>query len=336
MANLRRARNNHFVVNGADGLAYRLAEQLTTRYGVDVVVLMTPDQKRDARDFAELPRVRVVVVDRVDERALVKADLATALGLALAVQDDVGNIHVALQARELVPGLRLVVRMYNSHLGRGIEELLGNARVLSDAEIASPALVALALDEVNAAPLPVGGRTLVVARRAEVAPDDVVCGLVDTTTGGTAPDLLPADPGRADLVLAEARVTSSVEETVVSVARTVQRSARRWRLSAVVDTARTLVSRQFRIAVAVVLLILVGAGFAFARTQAEEVHSFWDGVYVVLVNALGGPQLNADLPGWQQVLQLMVSLAGVALVPLVTAMVVEGLVNARLAVAQGG
>lgn len=335
VANLRRARNNHFVINGSDGLAYRLAEQLTTRYGVDVVVLMTPDQKRDARDFGELPRVRVVVADRVDERALAKADLATALGLALAVQDDVGNIHVALQARELVPGLRLVVRMYNSHLGRGIEELLGNARVLSDAEIASPALVALALDEVNAAPLPVGGRTLVVARRAEVSPDDVVCGLVDTTTGGTAPDLLPADPGRADLVLAEARATSSVEETVVSVARTVQRSARRWRLPAVVDTARTLISRQFRIAVAVVLLILVGAGFAFARTQTEEVHSFWDGVYVVLVNALGGPQLNSELPGWQQVLQLMVSLAGVALVPLVTAMVVEGLVNARLAVAQG-
>ncbi|MEV4417074.1 NAD-binding protein [Catellatospora sp. NPDC049609] len=335
VANLRRARNNHFVINGSDGLAYRLAEQLTTRYGVDVVVLMTPAQQRDARDFGELPRVRVVLVDRIDERALAKADVATALGMALTVQDDVGNIHVALQARELVPELRLVVRMYNSHLGRGIEALLGNARVLSDAEIASPALVALALDEVNAVPLPVGGRTLVVARRAEVAPGDVVCGLVDTTAGGTAPDLLPADPGRADLVLVEARVTTSVEETVASVARSVTRSARRWRLPAVVDTAKSLISRQFRIAVAVVLLVLVGAGFAFARTQTEEVHSFWDGVYVVLVNALGGPQLNADLPGWQQILQLMVSLAGVALVPLITAMVVEGLVNARLAVAQG-
>ncbi|WP_155375574.1 potassium channel family protein [Catellatospora vulcania] len=338
VANLRRARNNHFVINGSDGLAYRLAEQLTTRYGVDVVVLMSGEQRRDARDFSELPRVRVVVVDRVDERALVKADVATAIGLALTVQDDVGNIHVALQARDLVPGLRLVVRMYNSHLGRGIEELLGNARVLSDAEIASPALVAIALDEVNAVPLPVGGRTLVVARRADVTPDDVVCGLVDTTTGGTAPDLLPADPGRADLVLAEARVSSgvadSVADTVTTVARTVRRNARRWRLPAVVDTAKTLISRQFRIAVAVVLLILVGAGFAFARTR-PEVASFWDGVYVTLVNALGGPQLDADIPGWQQVLQLLVALAGLALVPLITAMVVEGAVNARLAVAQG-
>jgi Trk K+ transport system NAD-binding subunit len=210
--------------------------------------------------------------------------------------------------------------------------------VLSDAEIASPALVAIALDEVSAAPLPVGGRTLVVARRAEVAPDDVVCGLVDTTAGGTAPDLLPADPGRADLVLAEARVTSGVADsvagTVDAVARTVSHGARRWVLSAVVDTAKTLVSRQFRVAVAVVLLILVGAGYAFARTRPDVV-SFWDGVYVVLVNALGGPQLDAELPGWQQVLQLMVALAGLALVPLITAMVVEGLVNARLAVAQG-
>ncbi|MDI1466270.1 NAD-binding protein [Catellatospora sp. KI3] len=325
---------NHFVVNGSDGLAYRLAEQLTQRYGADVVLLLTPEQLAGARgDFADLPRVRVLVVDRVDERALRQADLEHALGLALTVQDDVGNIHIALRARDIVPDLRLVVRMYNSNLGRGIEELLGNAKVLSDAEIAAPALVAIALDEVNAAPVPVAGRTLVVARRQAVVPADVVCGLVDTTSPGAAVDLLPADPARADLVLAEDRETTSVADTVNDVARLVTRRARRWRLRAVVDTVKSLVSRQFRLAVSTTLVVLAVAGFFFAR--GAHVRSVWDGIYLTAVNAFGGPDLSPELSGRQQLLQLVIALAGLALVPLVTAMVVEGLVNARLAVAQG-
>ncbi|MBV1855362.1 NAD-binding protein [Catellatospora tritici] len=329
----RRGGGNHFVVNGSDGLAYRLAEQLTQRYGADVVLLMTPEQLSGARDFGELPRVRVLLVDRVDERALREADLEHALGLALTVQDDVGNIHIALRARDIVPDLRLVVRMYNSNLGRGIEALLGNAKVLSDAEIAAPALVAIALDEVNAAPVPVAGRTLVVARRHAVVPADVVCGLVDTTSPGAAVDLLPADPARADLVLAENRETTSVADTVNAVARRVTRRARRWRLRAVVDTVKSLVSRQFRLAVSTTLVVLAVAGFFFAR--GAHVRSVWDGIYLTAVNAFGGPELSPELPGRQQVLQLVIALAGLALVPLVTAMVVEGTVNARLAVAQG-
>ncbi|WP_212828073.1 TrkA family potassium uptake protein [Catellatospora sp. TT07R-123] len=329
----RRGTGSHFVVNGSDGLAYRLAEQLTQRYGADVVLLMTPEQLRGARDFSELPRVRVLVVDRVDERALHQADLTNSLGLALAVQDDVANIHIALRARDIRPDLRLVVRMYNSNLGRGIEELLGNAKVLSDAEIAAPALVAIALDEVSAVPVPVAGRTLVVARRGAAVPADVVCGLVDTVGTGAAVDLLPADAASADLVLAESRETTSVADTVNAVALRMTRRARRWRLRAVVDTMKSLVSRQFRFAVSTALVVLAVAGFFFAR--GEHVRSLWDGIYLTAANAFGGPELSPDLPGRQQVLQLVIALAGLALVPLVTAMVVEGLVNARLAVAQG-
>ena len=205
-----RPRSGHFVINGADGLAFRLADQLTRRYAGDVVVLMTKEQHRVARDFAELPRVEVVVVERVDEKALLEAGVTEASALALTNQDDVANIHIGLQARDVAPNVKLVIRMYNTRLGQAIESLFTDCKVLSDSEIASPALIAVTLDEVAANPVRIGRRTLISARRDAVDERDIVCGLADTSAPGN-PALLPTDPSTANLVLAEVRSTANVD-----------------------------------------------------------------------------------------------------------------------------
>jgi Trk K+ transport system NAD-binding subunit len=275
--------------------------------------------------------VRVVVADRIDERAFLEADLPTASGLALTLQDDVGNIHIALQARELAPGKRLVVRMYNSNLGHGIEQLLGDCRVLSDAEIAAPALVASALGEVAVSPLPVSGRLLTVARRAEVPAKDVVCGLANTGDAN-GPDLLPEDHQRAELVLAELHAPSMLD-TMSVVGETVTRQARRWwQFTGMFRAARGLVSRRVGLALAVVLCVLAVSGAVLSYGKDLSV---WQGVYQTMVNAFGGPQLDDTLSWWLQAAQLLVGLSGLALVPLVTALVVESIVNARIALSQG-
>lgn len=314
------------MICGFDGLAFRLAEQLAGRYGTEVVVLMTSEQRRAARDFADIARVRVVVVDRVDERALAKVDLSAAAGLALTVQDDVGNIHLALQARETAPRLRLVLRMYNTSLAHSIEPLLGNCKVLSDGEIAAPALVASALREVAANPVKVAKRTLIVARRADVPEQNVVCALADTTAAG-GPQVLPADGERADLVLADQRGLVESEST----SRVAAAPRRRSRLGAVTTFLSTIVSRKARIAVTVVLgvIVIASAALAISLDVAPA-----QGFYLAMVTVLGGPQPDASYTGWQKALQLLLGTAGLALVPLVTALVVEGMVRARLAVAQ--
>lgn len=329
----RRSRGGHFVVNGSDGLAYRLADQLGRRYGADVVVLMTRQEFRTVlRDFTELPRVRLVVVERVDEKALAKADVATAAGLALTVQDDVGNIHIALQAREMAPGLRVVVRMYNTHLGQAIEKLLGDCKVLSDAEIAGPALVATALGEVAANPVQLAGRTFIVARRTDVPPHDVLCGLADIGAAGE-PALLPQDSTRADLVLAEAG--SPQAEELISTVRLGRkpRRTRWWGMRAAWTFVRALFSRKLGVAFSTVFGVLVVAGTLLAWQDSDI--GTWEGFYLTIVTALGGLQENGDLNRLEQVFQLFIGVAGLALVPLVTALIVEGVVNARIAVAQG-
>jgi Trk K+ transport system NAD-binding subunit len=326
----RRTRGGHFVINGSDGLAYRLAWELANRYGADVVVMMTKQQYRDARDFTEIPRVRLEVVERVDERALVRANVAVAAGLALTVQDDVNNIHIALQARDLAPKLRVVVRMYNTHLGQAIEKLLGDCRVLSDAEIAAPALVATALGEVAANPVQVTGRTLIVAKREDVPPRDIVCALADMNALGE-PAVLPADAARADLVLAEARSTAAAE--LINTVRLGERRRRRWWWRAGWTFLRALFSRKLGVAFLSVLAILIASGAALALPDTTM--DSWEAFYQTIVTALGGLQENQDLSRPRQLIQLIIGIAGLALVPLVTALIVEGMVNARLAVAQG-
>ncbi|WP_117212740.1 NAD-binding protein [Allorhizocola rhizosphaerae] len=320
-------RSDHFVINGADGLTYRLAEQLSVRYGASVVVLMTAQQRMAAKDFSELAGVRVVVRQRIDEQALREVGLATAAGLALTAQDDVGNIHVALLARELAPALRVVVRMYNTDLGHSIEALLGNCKVLSDSEIAAPVLVATALGEIAATPVQVGRRTLVVARRDAVAAHEIVCELAFTAGTGGEPHMLPAEDEPADLVLAEAR--RSALESTHRVAPS--RAERASRIGLLVTFLRTLVTRKSRIAVSVVLGVMVVAG---AILGASRGLSIWDGFYLAVVTALGGLQTTPEFSRGQQVWQLVLGVAGLAFIPLVTALVVEGMVRARLAVAQ--
>ncbi|NUR71919.1 MAG: TrkA family potassium uptake protein [Hamadaea sp.] len=318
----------HFVVCGFDGLAYRLAEQLTTRYDTDVVVLMTEEQQRKAaaRDFAELDRVRVLVVERISEKALEQAAVTEAAGLALTFQDDVGNIHLALQARETAPGLRIVIRMYNSSLAHSIEPLLGDCKVLSDSEIAAPALVASALREVAANPVKVAQRTLVVARRSDVSDRYVICGLADTAAEG-GPAMLPRDEQTADLVLADLRGLPDLESTL----GTRPAPARSHRIGVIRTFLGALVSRKSRIAVSVVFGLIILATTALAVSLRIGPG---DALYVALATVLGGTEVNDDYTTWQKSLQILLGVAGLALVPLITALVVEGMVRARLAVAE--
>lgn len=313
------------MICGFDGLAFRLAEQLADRYDTDVVVLMTPEQQKAAHDFADLRRVRVVVTDRIDERRLIEADIAGSAGVALTAQDDVGNIHLALQAREVAPRLRLVLRMFNTSLAHSIEPLLGNCKVLSDAEIAAPALVASALREVASSPVRVAQRTLAVARRADVAPRFVVCSLA-ATSNGSGPRLLPSGD-QADLVLADQRGLPDLESTFHGVRTPVRRS----RVNLVGTFLGTLVSRKARIAVTVVACVILAATLLLSLSLRVRPAQ---GFYLAMATVLGGTEAHEDYTPWQKALQIVLGTAGLALVPLVTALVVEGMVRARLAVAQ--
>jgi Trk K+ transport system NAD-binding subunit len=408
----------HLVVCGDDPLAHRLVEELVTRYHARVSVILASRRRNHGPQIARLG-VDLVEADRLDADAFRRARLDTASALALVQQDDVGNIHAGLLAQEINPSVRLVIRMFNMSLGHGIRQLFGDCRVLSDAAMAAPAFVAAALGEVVPVHVRLSGRTLHVARRSEVRPRDIVCGLA--ATGGPAgPDLLPSDQDRADLVLAvatgaagkppagtgrrrrgragdraraadgagadgaagtggvggtggaagtggvggtdgaggtraspgpapgagepagtAARAPGGDAAELVLLQQGVRVSrpgvperlrrwlVRRWRRLAGLGT---LINPRLRVAALVLVGLLVVATVVISLTQHT---SLLNAAYVTLLDTLGGANADLSAQPLQKIAETIMTIVSIALIPVITAAVVEAVVNARLALALG-
>jgi Trk K+ transport system NAD-binding subunit len=181
-----------------------------------------------------------------------------------------------------------------------------------------------------------------VARRAEVRAEDVVVGLARTSEDGE-PELLPAAQAAADLVLAVAggdRAATVVPRDGRSEAlrRDRQRPGgrlRRWwrrQLRSPLHALRSLVSRRLWVT-ALLLLALLAAGTAIIAHFRHI--SYWNAAYVTLLSELVGasPDLQAHWP--EKLVTTLLSLVSIALIPVITAAVVEAVVNARLAIALG-
>ncbi|KAB1912067.1 NAD-binding protein [Micromonospora sp. AMSO31t] len=323
----------HYVVCGSDPLAYWVVRSLLATdppAGRVRVTLVVPERRRtEGPDGRDLPGVQVVRADRLDEATFRRAGLAGADGLALLHQDDVGNMHAALCAQEVEPRLRLVVRMFNTSLANGVRQLFPDSAVLSDASISAPAFVAAALGELAPTHFRHAGRTLYVARRADVRPQDVVSGLAVTTD----PELvrvLPADEASADVVLAEA--TGRPPGTELAARRLVRARRRRQPVAVLLRALRSFATRKIGLAVLVLLAVIAVLGWLNAR--AADV-TWSEALYLTLVTTLSGqdPDVNKALAA--QIMQVVLNLAGLALIPLITAAVVDGIVNARLALHAG-
>ncbi|MEV0429822.1 NAD-binding protein [Micromonospora sp. NPDC050495] len=323
----------HFVVCGSDPLAYWVVRSLLatgSSAGRIRITLVVPERRRsEGPDGRDIEGIQVVRADRLDEATFRRAGLADADGLALLHQDDVGNMHAALCAQEVEPRLRLVVRMFNTSLANGLRQIFPDSAVLSDASMAAPAFVAAALGELAPTHFRHAGRTLYVARRADVRPQDVLCGLA--VTGD--PELirvLPADETSADVVLAEA--TGQPPGTELAARRLVRARRRREPVVALLRAIRSFATRKIGVAVLVLLAVIAVLGWLNGRAA----HVSWsDALYLTLVTTLSGQDPDLGKPVAAQIMQVVLNLAGLALIPLITAAVVDGIVNARLALHAG-
>lgn len=329
----------HLVLCGADALVFTLAEELANSRRRIRITVVTPHRIRaDVPDLASLADrgVEWRKADRLDEWTFREAGLTGATGLALVMPDDMVNLHAALCAREVEEDLRVVVRMFNRELGHSVLRLFPDCAVLSDAEMAAPAFVAAALGEVAPTHFRHSGRTLYVAHREDVAERQVVLTLTTAGDRGEV-SVLPEDPppGSArpgDLVLAEALGRPAGEDVT---RRLLTRAGRRGRpLRAVRRVLRAALSRKLGIAVLITLATTVVAGLVLANFDKGG-HGLWESVYVTLLTAVGSSDVEVDRDPVAQAAQLVLTIAGLALIPLITAAVVDGMVNARLALAQG-
>ena len=302
------ARRDHLVVCGDDALAARVIEELTTTYGEEVTVVLRSREQGKGPRIARMPKVRIIERAELDASAFTDAGVQSARSLALLRQDDLGNFHAALRAQELNPDLRLVLSIFNASLGERIRTFFRDCAVLSGSSMSAPSFVAAALGEPAPSHIRVSGRTLFVARRTDIQPRRVLCGLA-MTQDPQSPGLLPADASHADLVLAVAD----------GAPRNPLARQRRRPLRATADLAGHLLWNKVGLAFGVLFAILV-LGFVMLATASH--FSLANAAYLTGLDAAGAAVSAPGYPAPEKIAQVLLTFDGLAFLPVLTAVVV--------------
>jgi Trk K+ transport system NAD-binding subunit len=313
---------NHFIVCGDGSLAYRIASELTSRYDEDVVVVLPDPAKNYGPQITALAGVTVLSRPTLTSDAFVEAGIATARGLALVGSDDLVNFHAALRADELNPGLRIVVAAFNRRLGNHIRGFFRDCTVLSSSETAAPSFVSAALGSPTPSHVRVSGRTLYVARHADVPAGHTVCGLeVPDDPAGTTqlvpPDELPpvSPDGGGGLVLAVADGTPRDPLT-----------RRRHPIRASAAMLSRLAWNKFALVFAILLAAVI-TGFCLLLVASYPVNN---AIYLTVMDMTGSALTNAKLGGPEKVSQVVLTVDGMALIPLVTAIIVGARLTGKI------
>jgi Trk K+ transport system NAD-binding subunit len=304
--------DRRFVVAGEDGLAYRLAHELMHQFDGRVTVVC----RRGSPRMTRLPGIELVDAPSDPDRLaqVLSATVAGATALALLSPDDRLNIDAALRVAEEHPELRIVMRMSDLSLARGVRSLLPNATVISDITLAAPLFAAAILGvEQGQEPRAIAGRTVQAVGRPQVKADDVICGLA--IVGDDEPETLPEDEGRANLVLAEVRAVRRPRP---------RRSAYRIALAIMLR----------RLWVVVGVLATVTALGAVTLAVVERI-GWWDALYLSILSMRAGIDPDLGASAAEQVVQVVLTLVSVATVPVATIVVADAVVRVRLALSTG-
>jgi Trk K+ transport system NAD-binding subunit len=204
--------------------------------------------------------------------------------------------------------------MFKLSLGDRISALLNDCAVLSAAAIAAPAFVAAALDDAATPPISLGDQTVVGLRRDRngTRPEDVLAGLAVMGPRGSEAEILPADADeRADLVLARAKPAPPPRPP----------KPRR-----TVHLLPILFGRRLRTVLAVFLALFVVGAAALAWAEGL---GWSDAAYGALIAELTG-NASQSFGGAGKAVVLLLTVVSIALIPALTATIVDALVKARL------
>ncbi len=133
---------NHVIVCGLGKLGYRVVCQLLD-FGEEVVGV---EQAAD-RPFVSVLRqmnVPVIISDARQRDVLKQAGVEHALAVVACTQDDLTNLDIALDARELNQAVKVVMRMFDAELAKKIERGFGIHTAFSVSSLAAPAFAAAA------------------------------------------------------------------------------------------------------------------------------------------------------------------------------------------------
>lgn len=137
--------HNHILICGVGKIGYRVILELLNLKR-DVVAI---EQNADSPFLERIQemKVPVIIADARRTEALIKAGVRKAEAILPCTNDELTNLDIALDARELNPKINIVIRMFDPDRARRVEKGLGGFTVFSTSALAAPVFASAAIRE---------------------------------------------------------------------------------------------------------------------------------------------------------------------------------------------
>lgn len=135
--------SDHIIVCGAGKIGYRVTQELL-KYGRDVVAIEMNENGRFVEKVRALG-VPLLIADARRSETIIQAGVQRADAIIPATDDELANLDIALDAREINPKIKVVLRMFDSDLARRVEKGFGIHTAFSGSALAAPIFAAAAM-----------------------------------------------------------------------------------------------------------------------------------------------------------------------------------------------
>jgi Trk K+ transport system NAD-binding subunit len=133
---------DHIIVCGLGRTGYRVVKTLL-RLGEEVIGIEHDADSLFLEEIREM-KVPVLLGDARDEDMLEQARVQQASAIVICTEDDLTSLAIALEARELTPGIKVVMRMFDAHLAEKVRSGFGIHTAFSTSALAAPVFAAAA------------------------------------------------------------------------------------------------------------------------------------------------------------------------------------------------
>jgi Trk K+ transport system NAD-binding subunit len=135
--------SNHVIVCGIGKVGFRVALELLN-FGREVVGVESNSEGRFV-DKAKALDIPVIIGDARRTENLIKAGVQRADAIVPCTDDELANLDIALDARDLNPDIKVVMRLFDPDLARRVEKGFGIHTAFSTSALAAPIFAAAAM-----------------------------------------------------------------------------------------------------------------------------------------------------------------------------------------------
>ncbi len=203
--------NDHIIVCGIGRVGYRVIQELLD-FG-EQVVGVNQSENEEWLPVLQQAGVPVIIGDAQRQQTLINAGIERASAIVVCTSIELTNLDIALDARELKPGIKVVLRMFDAKLAQNVSKAFNIQTVFSVSALAAPAFAAAATRArvdysfrlegqlLNVSTVQFSAGSPYTGRTLQFIEDDALC----TVIGMAAPGGLQFKPDRAHVVQAGER-----------------------------------------------------------------------------------------------------------------------------------